>query len=260
MCVDKQVITYPGVRPNFYNIDHNGVVYNIKNGKEIRSYVDGKGYIRVQLQSTKSNGRRIDVGVHRLLCWEFNGPYTNENDVVNHIDGVKNNNNPRNLAWCSNSENVKHAIDNGLLKISRRYDYDEETISTACDLIILGLTNMEITEYIYNGIDIHSEEQGNFLTTLGCIRAGKSYQKIYQNRLNNINYDDYKDINKSNIKESIKSTKNVDKIDNLNEIIISYRNEGFSKIDILEKITGYRSSSATVYTKRIYRIINGLFK
>lgn len=257
MCLDKRIITYPGIRPNFYEIDYSGNIYNMKSGRELATYIDGKGYTRVQLQSTKSNGKRLDVGLHRLLCWEYNGPYNNETDVVNHIDGVKNNNNPENLEWCSNSENVKHAIDNGLLKINRRYDYDEETIITACDLIILGLSNMEITEYIYNGIDIHSEEQSNFITTLGSIRKGKSYRSIYNDRKENIDPGKYNDINISEINESIKSTHGTDKIENIKDIIKSYYSEGYSKIDILEKLTGYRSSSATIYTKRVYRIING---
>lgn len=257
---EKRVITYPGVKPNTYCIKSCGEIYNIKNGRLIKGYVDGKGYIRVGLQSTKPNGNRIDIGVHRLVCWEFNGPYEGDKDLVNHIDGCKHNNNFYNLEWCDNSTNVRHAISTGLLKINRQYDYDEQTISIACDLILLGLTNMEITEYIYNGLDIHSEEHGNFITTLGCIRAGKSYQNIFNERKYMFNKDDYNDLNLDDIRESLKLTRtNITDYDTRN-MIKEYQNNGYSKIDILELITGYRSSSATVYTKRIYKMINDIFK
>ena len=43
-------------------------------------------------------------------------------------------------------------------------------------------------------------------------------------------------------------------------IIKKYKEEGFSELDILEKITGYRTSSATIYTKRIYSLIKRVFK
>jgi hypothetical protein len=44
---------------------------------------------------------------------------TEEQPFVNHIDGDKTNNDLSNLEICSNSENVKHAYDNGL------YDFKE---------------------------------------------------------------------------------------------------------------------------------------
>lgn len=258
--IKKRVITYPGVKPNTYYINSCGEITNIKSGRIVKGYVDGKGYIRVGLQSTKSNGNRIDVGVHRLVCWEFNGQYDCEKDLVNHIDGCKYNNSFDNLEWCDNSANIRHAIETGLLKINRQYDYDEYTISIACDLILLGLTNMEITYYIYNGLDIHSEEQGNFITTLGCIRAGKSYQNIFNKRMINFNKNDYNDLNLDSIKESLKLTRTNVTDHNTRDMIKEYQNNGYSKLDILELITGYRSSSATVYTKRIYKMINDIFK
>ena len=119
---------------------------------------------------------------------------------------------------------------------------------------------MEITDYIYNGIDIHSEEQGNFLTTLGCIRAGKSYQNIFEQQKIAFNPDDYKDIDIDNIKLSLKKTRTNVTDKNMREEIKQYRLEGYNKIDILEKITGYRTSSATVFTKRIYKMISDIFK
>lgn len=258
MCLKERVVTYPGIRPNFYKITNTGIITNIKNGKEIKPYTDGKGYKRVQLQSTKSNGKRLDVALHRLICWEYNGPYSDDKNQVNHLDGDKSNNRPDNLEWCSNSENVKHAIENGLLVINRRYEYNNDTLSLACDLILLGLTNMEITCYVYDGIDINSKEQCNFLTTMMCIRRGKSYSNIFQKRKELFNPNDYSDINIEYIRDKIKMTRIND--NNLRNEIIKYKNIGLDRTEILEKLTGYKIANTTIYTRRVYRVISGIFK
>lgn len=257
---ETRIITYPGVRPDYYEIDRFGNVYNIYTKKQLVPRQDGKGYMRIQLQSTKENGRRIEVAVHRLVCWEFNGPYIdNEHSLVNHKDGIKNNNEPENLEWCSNSENIQHAIDTGLLTYKRLFDFDEELIKTACDLIIIGLSNIEIVDYIYNGLNIHSEEQANLTYTLAEIRRGKSYRKIYEDRKNNIDYSLYEHLDIENIRKSVKNTATFKSDKELNEMIVQCKNEGLTKKETLEKITGYSSSCATLYVRRVYRIIHRIF-
>lgn len=58
------------------------------------------------------NGRK-DILVHKVEMETFyNRKHSNLD--VNHIDGVKNNNNIKNLEWCTRSENIKHAYSTGL--------------------------------------------------------------------------------------------------------------------------------------------------
>lgn len=54
------------------------------------------------------------VSAHRLVMMAFCPIENMELLVVNHIDGDKTNNHISNLEWCTQQENVKHALDTGL--------------------------------------------------------------------------------------------------------------------------------------------------
>ena len=73
---------------------------------------DNNGYSRVSLPI---KGKQTKVRIHRLVAIAFIENKENKKEV-NHIDGIKNNNNVTNLEWCTGSENRKHAWDIGLRK------------------------------------------------------------------------------------------------------------------------------------------------
>lgn len=71
---------------------------------------DKDGYLKVNL---KKNQKGKSLRVHRLVADAF--LINSENKPqVNHINGVKNDNNIKNLEWVTLSENRKHAYDTGL--------------------------------------------------------------------------------------------------------------------------------------------------
>ena len=71
---------------------------------------NGKGYKNVNLYNNKKNKC---VYIHRLVAGAFLAKIEGK-ECVNHIDGNKSNNSLENLEWCTRSENMKHAYDNGL--------------------------------------------------------------------------------------------------------------------------------------------------
>ena len=73
-----------------------------------------RGYYKIRL--SKGNRKR-DFYTHRLVAFAFCEKPDGKN-TVNHIDGVKNNNVSRNLEWVTQKENVKHAWESGLAKVS----------------------------------------------------------------------------------------------------------------------------------------------
>jgi hypothetical protein len=105
-----------------YEISNNGVVYSLKrkskNGKTIgdrvlKGGVYPNGYRFVIL--TDDNRKETRHLIHRLVATAFI-PNPNELPCVNHKDGNKLNNAVENLEWCTQLENVRHAIQNGLIK------------------------------------------------------------------------------------------------------------------------------------------------
>lgn len=70
----------------------------------------GRGYLGVSLKDEQ--GYHLQL-VHRLVANAF---ILNEHNKpqVNHIDGIKTNNNVTNLEWCTDSENMEHALKTGL--------------------------------------------------------------------------------------------------------------------------------------------------
>lgn len=72
----------------------------------MRPQTDKQGYSRVLLSA---NGIHKNYQIHRLVATTFI-PNPKNLLIVNHIDGNPKNNRVENLEWCTQSENVLHAI------------------------------------------------------------------------------------------------------------------------------------------------------
>lgn len=105
----------PGVPA--YAVNEEGSVYSLRMGKLATISTQKSGYRTV---AYADNGKTKTFYVHRLvaMAWLPLPEVLQGAGIVaevNHDDGDKSNNKKSNLEWCSSKQNIKHAIDNGLL-------------------------------------------------------------------------------------------------------------------------------------------------
>ena len=95
-----------------YFITRDGRIWNEKTERYLKAQPNPKGYLVVRITVDKV---KHSFKIHREVAKAFI-PNPDNKPQVNHIDGNKNNNTVENLEWCTNEENTRHAIKNGLWK------------------------------------------------------------------------------------------------------------------------------------------------
>lgn len=96
--------------PN-YSVSNDGLVKSDKRNKIKDQRLGTTGYSIVDLYD--GEGTRRTCRVHRLVAESFiDNPECKEE--INHLDGIKTNNNVENLEWATKSENMLHAYATGL--------------------------------------------------------------------------------------------------------------------------------------------------
>jgi hypothetical protein len=103
----------------WYEVSDLGRVRRVKAAPRTRAgyilaaSVNRSGYRRIVLSADKL---RHTCHVHTLVAAAFLGPKP-AGCVVNHRDGCKTNNSPANLEYVTQSENMRHAVREGLAKV-----------------------------------------------------------------------------------------------------------------------------------------------
>ena len=85
-----------------YTIDENGIIR--KGDKQLSPYKGKNGYRFIKL--VDDEGKTKHVSVHRLVAKAFLQQEDGK-DVVNHIDGIRDNNHVSNLEWTTQAENIR---------------------------------------------------------------------------------------------------------------------------------------------------------
>ncbi len=101
--------------PNFENYLCNINGEFSRNGKLLKQAKHEKGYLHIRLYK---NGQQYTFRAHRVVYATFVGTIKDGLEI-NHINGIKNDNRLCNLEACTHSENLLHAIKNGLVKPKR---------------------------------------------------------------------------------------------------------------------------------------------
>jgi hypothetical protein len=95
-----------------YYINYKGDIWSKLSNKLIKSYVNESGYLVATLY-TKSTNKNSKKRVHILVAESFvNNPNPELYNIVNHIDGNRENPLYTNLEWTNRSGNTKHAHKN----------------------------------------------------------------------------------------------------------------------------------------------------
>ena len=98
-----------------YLISNEGRIKILSTLEDKKVFVKDDGYIA----TTLVNGKQSYKYVHRLVAEAFVKNKHNK-PQVNHINGIKGDNRAENLEWVTPAENIRHAIDTGLLKYKKK--------------------------------------------------------------------------------------------------------------------------------------------
>jgi len=166
------------------NIDDTNGYYLVSNKGRVKSLKSNalEGGVILKLQTCKKGYQRVGLSinkkpklysVHRLVAIAFVKNHNNK-EQVNHIDGVKTNNNVENLEWCTNQENMNHAI--GVLNTYEKNQVKGEAVNFA---VLTEEQVKLIPEYLLTKTAKQiSIELGVGHTTITEIVAGRSWAHL----------------------------------------------------------------------------------
>jgi hypothetical protein len=95
-----------------YSITENGDVISHRYGEKKLKLIEQHGYLHICLSN--KDGEVKKHRVHTLVARAFCKGKSKKRNQINHIDGNKKNNNYLNLEYCTQQENITHAMEMGL--------------------------------------------------------------------------------------------------------------------------------------------------
>ena len=199
------ISNFGNVKKNKETIVRDNGRKQIINEKILTPVSNNKGYLKVRCSIEK--GVVKNIYIHRLVAKYFIHQEDKSKDQVNHINGIKTDNNIDNLEWCNSKENINHSWKLGLSKptnnvkikiqdkiftsIQKAAEYLDINRNTMAKCLKQGfyLNNKYIV--CYENLKFNSLKEASRFTGLNPKTIEKRGNVIYPQR---IEIDYYKDI------------------------------------------------------------------
>lgn len=245
--------TYPNIA-DMYLVSEYGDMKNVITGHILTKSVDKDGYFSYSARS-QTPGKAIRIRVNRLVAWEFcENP--NKYPVVDHLDGNKQNNHYTNLEWVTVRENTLRAERMGLRNVrgaaNGNSKYSEEFIRNICRRYEEGSSIRELFWEFMGDNTVSPDDNKALYILLYNLKR----RTIWSDVVCDYNYDtttgDEQQKWHKVMRGPIPQSSNYIYSEELIREICKCLEDGMSGLDIAEKFTGVRSSTAPRDAARIY--------
>jgi NUMOD4 motif/HNH endonuclease len=166
--LDRVITEHPSVK----NEQQTGKTQTLK-GQILKPHTNSSGYYQINLNRKSI---RTTFAIHQLVAQAFLDNHLSK-PLVNHINGIKTDNNVNNLEWATYSENLEHAYKNRLrraVKINEvaSKNYKRKLTEQQVREIKLLIAAKSLTlKQIANQYDVGR-------STIGFIKSGRNWSHI----------------------------------------------------------------------------------
>lgn len=159
-----------------YQVSDLGRIWSIKRQCYLKGSYDKDGYIKLTLIA--KNGKIKYERAHRLIALSFiENP--NSYTVVNHINGIKDDNRATNLEWTDVKGNTKHAYDNNLGGMKEIQKMATEAARLKNTKTYLIYKNGELIAEGYGILNTAEIAGCNEKTVRNCLRENRATRNGY---------------------------------------------------------------------------------
>lgn len=193
-------VNYPGIDGSKYEVSNYGNVRNIKSGRLLKPYPDGKNrYLYLSFAILGNKTKRRNISIHRLVAWHFVEGFTEERNEVNHIDNNERNSYYENLEWCTHAENNQHMDrqnrnykqKESFIKLMRENNpnkrYSDQLVHEICFYLQEGLGYRQVAEVImenHENLHVGKHNLEGYISQILCGSARSSISKLYNFKKN----------------------------------------------------------------------------